>query len=295
MHIEGVPCPYKAECQASKIIKGSEFAIAASTLAASASASQVGTNSRYFISMEDMDAVADYGYIPASSGGGGGGEIAKALSPVLIARLKDMGCAPLSHEEVALLRSWITEKHQGVVRVDNNDPNTLDPYVKATTKACPTCTFRSSHYHGHQCHHISPVTRFVWCIFSNMLFINTHVVFNCFSIVQNSKQLMTVCYIVYIIWNYILFRGCPNCHVSYCYKCLSTETSNLKERGNYNSCKCGYWSNFCSTLKDKEDVKNNVIMDEGIPRDKRCGCAFCSECSYKKPCSSCSGDCSVCR
>ena len=28
--------------------------------------------------------------------------------------------------------------------------------IEATTKACPTCGFRVSHYHGHACHHILP-------------------------------------------------------------------------------------------------------------------------------------------
>ncbi len=28
----------------------------------------------------------------------------------------------------------------------------IDPYVLSTTKACPTCSFRSSHFHGHRCH-----------------------------------------------------------------------------------------------------------------------------------------------
>ena len=30
--------------------------------------------------------------------------------------------------------------------------------IDATTKACPSCGFRISHYHGHACHHIRPGT-----------------------------------------------------------------------------------------------------------------------------------------
>jgi len=35
-------------------------------------------------------------------------------------------------------------------------PQAFDPFVLATTKACPTCSMRSTHFHGHACHMISP-------------------------------------------------------------------------------------------------------------------------------------------
>ena len=31
-----------------------------------------------------------------------------------------------------------------------------DAVISATTKPCPNCGFRTSHYHGHSCHHIAP-------------------------------------------------------------------------------------------------------------------------------------------
>ena len=31
-------------------------------------------------------------------------------------------------------------------------------FIEATSKACPTCSFRITHYHGHACHHILPGT-----------------------------------------------------------------------------------------------------------------------------------------
>lgn len=31
-----------------------------------------------------------------------------------------------------------------------------DVYIAATTKPCPTCQFRVTHWHGHSCHHIQP-------------------------------------------------------------------------------------------------------------------------------------------
>ena len=32
-----------------------------------------------------------------------------------------------------------------------------DSFSQATTKKCPDCTFRATHYHGHKCHHVSCV------------------------------------------------------------------------------------------------------------------------------------------
>ena len=38
------------------------------------------------------------------------------------------------------------------------DSSGTDAYIDATSKACPRCGFRISHYHGHACHHIRPGT-----------------------------------------------------------------------------------------------------------------------------------------
>ena len=38
-----------------------------------------------------------------------------------------------------------------------------EAYVKATTKACPSCQTRGTHYHGHHCHHISPSNGCMGC------------------------------------------------------------------------------------------------------------------------------------
>ena len=29
------------------------------------------------------------------------------------------------------------------------------PYIETTTKQCPNCTNRESHFHGHECHHVT--------------------------------------------------------------------------------------------------------------------------------------------
>ena len=35
--------------------------------------------------------------------------------------------------------------------------------------------------------------------------------------------------------------GCERCGEEYCYRCLSTETQNLADRGDRGKCECGYW------------------------------------------------------
>jgi len=59
----------------------------------------------------------------------------------------------LSNDEIDRFDNWLTEQKQGPSKVNSDD---CDPYVLATTKPCPTCNFRSTHYQGHKCHHISP-------------------------------------------------------------------------------------------------------------------------------------------
>jgi len=90
--------------------------------------------------------------------------------------------------------------------------------------------------------------------------------------------------------------GCPNCHVCFCFKCLSTEVENQQDRGHRSRCKCGYWSSFCYEITSLEDISKYIsINDGGIPYDTRCGCVMCSDCRFNRPCQDCSGDCCVCR
>ncbi len=51
-----------------------------------------------------------------------------------------------------------------------DDGKNVDPYVLSTTKACPNCAFRSSHFHGHRCH-----VRFLFfCSYSVLQYILIH-------------------------------------------------------------------------------------------------------------------------
>ena len=121
----------------------------------------------------------------------------------------------------------------------------MDPYVRATTKDCPSCGMCSTHYHGHNCHHISP------------------------------------------------HGGCPSCRCNYCYRCLSTDVENLKERGNPIRCKCGFWNNYCLPIRSQRDIQA-FIVPSPVPYDKRCGCVICPDCLHGQPCDTCPGNCVVC-
>ena len=150
--------------------------------------------------------------------------------------------------------NWLCDEQSNKDAPKYTDSDYND-FIISTTKACPSCGYRSTHYHGHQCHHISPARP------------------------PNRG-------------------GCPNCHINYCYKCLSTEKDNIKRHGcgHENRCKCGYWSTFCKPLTSCMDITQYLaINDGGIPYDIRCGCIICSDCKAGVPCPECPGDCCVCK
>ena len=69
----------------------------------------------------------------------------------------------LTLDDISQLQRWVQnrdeESRRFVTESDSEKArklNSMDPYVLATTKACPSCSFRSTHYHGHFCHHIAP-------------------------------------------------------------------------------------------------------------------------------------------
>ena len=217
MSLFGISCPFGSSCKSHITIQ------------------EVTDESKiYYITMADLDNIVDY---------------CALQHPDLMRYLAASGCEKLSHEKVASLRQWI-EDAKNIKNVPGIDENNL--YVLATTKACPSCKFPSTHYHHHQCHHISPA--------------------------RPPKR-----------------GGCINCHVEYCYKCLSTEAENRRLRGNSSSCKCGCWSNFCTTIANKADVDCWIAVKHGIPYDKRCGCVICTDCRYQSPCDLCDETCPVCR
>jgi len=123
MSLNGISCPYGSECKSFKTldeVDGDDTKI-------------------YYITTTDLDTIVDYG----------------TNHPKLQQYLDEHECTALTHEEVEGLRIWIEEERKRVIVPI--DPNAMtDLFIISTTKECPHCRVRSSHPHGHQCHHISP-------------------------------------------------------------------------------------------------------------------------------------------
>jgi len=83
--------------------------------------------------------------------------------------------------------------------------------------------------------------------------------------------------------------GCPVCKVHFCFVCGSKENKhNCIYKGNRLG---STWTTYC----EKRITENNIDYSSGIPRDNRCGCTFCPDCRFGKPCVNCKlGDCLVC-
>ena len=58
----------------------------------------------------------------------------------------------VTQETVDNIQRWIDEGKEYMKQVDE----TTDSFIMLTTKPCPSCGFRATHFHGHACHHISP-------------------------------------------------------------------------------------------------------------------------------------------
>ena len=143
-------------------------------------------------------------------------EVINAISMATLEQLAVHSGAPnsdeiLSHEEIARVRRWldeVPESNQSNSSSVGAAADSSDLYIRATTKPCPSCGLRVTHWHGHSCHHIQPS------------------------------------------------GGCPKCKVPFCYKCLESGTCNQRLRGAPSSCRCGGWSNFCSTT----NIHKNLIV-----------------------------------
>ena len=121
MSLQGIECPYGRDCN--QFVRSTN------------------SNNYHYLSQADLHGFVDYG------------ELHPELNESLL-------CEPLTHQKVNDLANWIIEEELKVVKclpvqlqVNRIDD---DPYLLASTKACPNCSIRTSHYHGHSCHHISP-------------------------------------------------------------------------------------------------------------------------------------------
>ena len=62
----------------------------------------------------------------------------------------------LTYEYINDFDNWLSEQKQlSTIETKKYNDNDYDLFIISTTKACPTCGFRSTHFHSHQCHHIS--------------------------------------------------------------------------------------------------------------------------------------------
>ena len=55
-----------------------------------------------------------------------------------------------TREDLSKLQRWLSEKSGG----QNDNEEEISPIILHTTKACPKCKFRQSHFHGHACHSV---------------------------------------------------------------------------------------------------------------------------------------------
>jgi hypothetical protein len=81
----------------------------------------------------------------------------EALIPDEVARFKrwieeEKGSSSVTASEVV---DGNEEKRKMAAKV-NKELEMTGVYITATTKACPSCQFRVTHWHGHSCHHIQP-------------------------------------------------------------------------------------------------------------------------------------------
>jgi len=213
----GINCPYMKECKSFETL-------------------DKDMSPFYNISFDDIENIITYGL---------------SHDPELKKYLEECN---LTIERINEIKLWLTS----ILPQPLPDPRTEflnDLYILSTTKGCPNCGKRITHYHGHLSHAPPP---------------------------PRPPQR----------------GGCPNCHVCFCFACLSTEVENQQDRGDRSRCKCdgGYWSSFCRPITSLEDISKYIsINDGGIPYDTRCGCVICSDCRFNRPCEGCPGDCCVCR
>jgi len=116
MSLQGISCPYGAECKSF--------------------GSNDGESMIYHVTLDDLTNIVDYG----------------SSHPDLRQYLDDIGCEALTHEQVNSLKEWIAEQNDKPVKKYTDDDYEL--FIISTSKACPACGYRSTHYYGHQCHHI---------------------------------------------------------------------------------------------------------------------------------------------
>jgi len=87
----------------------------------------------------------------------------------------------LEREEIEKLKRWVVDNEQSSLQSNFDVEAATESFVLSTTKCCPSCGFRATHYHGHACHHISPGRGCPVC--------KVHYCYRCTSTADENKKL----------------------------------------------------------------------------------------------------------
>ena len=75
------------------------------------------------------------------------------IQPLTIEEVEKMRRFQLENSEMLNTAANSALNHQPIP--DGGEESLSEAYINATTKPCPTCGYRATHYHGHRCHHVS--------------------------------------------------------------------------------------------------------------------------------------------
>jgi len=91
----------------------------------------------YFLTVADLELLIEYGETNRERLAGEQEE--EVGEPLILTRV-----------EAEKLRLWLAETQS-----QKPVPDSDDAMINATTKPCPKCNYRASHFHSHHCHHVS--------------------------------------------------------------------------------------------------------------------------------------------
>ena len=114
---EGICCPYMRECKALD-------------------------TEEYFINLEDLEALVTY---------------TDKFSPRSLSVFNET----LTRDEVDKFQRYLNGDNESTANIallpncDETEEDLSEKYINATTKPCPSCSYRATHFHGHMCHHVN--------------------------------------------------------------------------------------------------------------------------------------------
>lgn len=169
-------------------------------------------------------------------------------------------------------------------------------YITLTTKPCPNCGYRVERSHGHECHHISPGGGCPRC--------QTHFCFVCFSTYAQNAAAGRANHECLCTWKVDMVRRRDPAiildmlkndtrtyvwgvgYVNDTYLNFDFDRTTGRAIGGPAPAYRGRidasisMNSFCCSTISPEDI----IIERGIRRDRRCGCTFCSDCRPGQAC-----------